>query len=80
MKILIGVAGEGEWLHAGDAGVYAKLLAKFARQRLLRPLARVDLAAGKLPQAGKLLSRRALGEQHAAIGVDQRGRDDEEEF
>jgi len=73
------VAGESERLHAGDAGVYAKLLAKFARQRLLRPLAGVDLAAGKLPQAGELLARRPLREQHAAIGVDQRRRDDEEE-
>jgi hypothetical protein len=26
-----------------------------------------------------LLARRALREQHAAVGVDQRGRDDEQE-
>ena len=73
------MAGEGKRPHAGDAGVYAKLLAKFARQRLLGPLAGVDLAAGKLPQARELLARRALREQHAAVRVDERGRDDEQE-
>ena len=49
MKIFIGVAGKGQRREARLADVDADLLVQFADQRLLRPLARLDLAAGKLP-------------------------------
>ena len=60
--------------------VDAELLAQFADQRVLRPLAGVDLAAGKLPQALELLALRPLRDQHAAVDVDQRRRDDQEQL
>jgi hypothetical protein len=39
-----------------------------------------DLAAGKLPEAGERLALRALRDQHALVGVDQRAGDHEREF
>ena len=46
-------------------------------KRLLRPFAGFDLAAGKFPQASERLALRALREQHALVGVDQRAGDHE---
>jgi hypothetical protein len=45
-----------------------------------RPFAGLQLAAGKFPQAGQRLAFRPLCDQHAAVGIDQRAGDDEEEF
>ena len=53
---------------------------QFADQRLLRPLAGLDLAAGKFPQARERLAFRALRDQHALVGIDQRAGDDEGEL
>jgi hypothetical protein len=45
---------------------------ELADQRLLRRLAGFDLAAGKLPEAGHRLAGRALGNEDAAVDIDQR--------
>src|SRR5258707_8916887 len=80
MKGLVSVAGKGErrqtWLADGDAD----LLMQLADQRLFRPLARLDLAAGKFPQPRERLALRALREQHAPVGVHQRAGNHEGEF
>jgi hypothetical protein len=39
-------------------------------------LARLELAAGKLPTAGHVLAGRTLGDEHAIRGVDEHARDD----
>jgi hypothetical protein len=44
---------------------------------LLGRLARLQLAAGKLPKAGERLTLWPLADQHAAIAVDQGGGDNE---
>jgi hypothetical protein len=49
----------------------------FADQCILGPLARLDLAAGKLPQARHRLAFRTLREQHAIVRVHQRDGYDE---
>jgi hypothetical protein len=56
----------------------AELLVKLAHQRLLRRLAGLDLAAGKLPETGQRLSLRPLRQKDAAVGIDQRAGDDEQ--
>ncbi len=54
----------------------AELLGELAFERVARRLARLELAAGKLPITGVRLPRRALREQHAAVGAhDDRGGD-----
>ena len=80
MEILVGVAGESERREARRLDRDAELLAQFADQRVLRPLAGVDLAAGELPQALELFALRPPGDQHAAVDVDQRRRDDQEQL
>ena len=55
-----------------------ELFLQFADERVLRPLAGVDLAARELPQALELLAFGPLREQHPSVGVDQRRRDDEQ--
>jgi hypothetical protein len=52
------VAGEGQGRETGFLDDDAELLAKLADQRLLRPLARLDLAAGKLPKTCERLAGR----------------------
>ena len=66
-------AGEGgrderRFLHAD-----AEFLAKLAHQRLLRPLAGLDLAAGEFPQPRHGLSRKPLLEEHAPVRSGQSG-------
>jgi len=55
-----------------------QFLAQFADETLFGPLARLQLAAGELPQARQLFARRALGDQHAPVDVDERDGDDGE--
>src|SRR5262245_13445983 len=69
MKIRIGVAGEGERREAGFADDDAELLLELADQGRFGALARLDLAAGKFPQARHCFAGGALGEQHAAVRV-----------
>ena len=79
VKVGIGVRGEGEGSEAARGNVDAEFLAKLADQRRFRGLARVDLAAGKLPQPRHGFAFRALGQQNAPVGVDQHHRRDEDE-
>jgi len=72
------VAGEDEGRQAGFADLYAQLLAQLADQGRLGPLARLDLAAGKLPQPRKGLALRPFGDQHPPIDIDQGDGDDED--
>ena len=44
------------------------------------PFARVNLAAGELPQALECFAFGPLREQHPSVDVDQRRRDDEHEL
>ena len=48
-----------------------KFFVQFADQRGFRGFARLDLAARKFPQPGQRFARRALGQKHAAVDVDQ---------
>ena len=75
MKVIIGVAGKGQRRETGFADADADFLVQFADQRLLRPLAGLDLAAGKFPQPRQRLALRPLRDQHALVGVDQRAGD-----
>jgi hypothetical protein len=58
---------------------YRELLAQFAYQGVFRPLAILDLAAGKFPEAGQRLALRSFREQHAAVGIDQRASRNEDD-
>jgi hypothetical protein len=80
VELVIGVAREGERREARRADRNAEFLHEFADERLFRPLARLQLAARKLPQARQRASGRALRQQNAAVGVDQRAGDDENEL
>ena len=46
----------------------------------LRPPVRINLPAGKFPEIGERLALGAPGDQHAVVGVDERGGDDEKQF
>ena len=79
VEVVVSVAREGERREAGRLDHDAELFAELADQRLLRPFAGVDLAARKLPQALERLALRPLRQQHPAVRVDQRRRDDEDQ-
>src|SRR6266702_6768527 len=72
MESFVGVARKGQrrqtWLGDGDA----ELLVELADQALLRPLAGLELAARKLPEAGQRLAFGALRDQNALVGVYKR--------
>ena len=57
--------------------VDAELLGQLADQRAFGGFAGLDLAARKFPLAGEVLARLALGDEDAAVGVDQRRGGDE---
>ena len=57
----------------------AQFLAQFADQCVLRPLSRLDLAAGEFPETGQRPPRGALGDQQSALGIEQHaGRDNDD--
>ena len=70
MKLLIGMAGEGQRRQARLAHGDAEFLVQLADQRIFGPLAVVELAAGKLPKARHRLAFRPLCDQHAVVGID----------
>ena len=72
MEIGIRVAGESQRNEIAPGDVDAKLLAEFADRCVLGVLAPLNLAAGKLPQTGKGLPRRASRQQNQACRIDQR--------
>src|SRR5262249_35635083 len=57
-----------------------ELLLQFPDQGLLGPLARLDLAAGKFPEARHRLAGRALRDQHARVRIDESASGDEDEL
>jgi hypothetical protein len=57
-----------------------EFLLQFPDQRLFRPLASLDLAAGKLPKPRHGFAGRPLGEEHAAVGIDKGAGGDKNEF
>ncbi len=77
MEVGIDVAREGQRREAVRFDRNAELFLKFTDERVLRPFARLDLPAGKLPQALERFAFGPLREQHPSVGVDQRRRDDE---
>ncbi len=79
MEFGIGVGGKGERRQAARLDIDAEFLGELANQRRLGRLSRLHLAAGKFPQPGEVLARRALGEQHAAVDVDQHDRRDQDD-
>ena len=72
MEVGVGVAGEGQRRQARGVDLDAEFLAQFPDQRVLGPLAGLQLAAGKLPEARELFAFGTLGDQHAIVGVDER--------
>ncbi len=70
MKLVVGVAGEGQRREAGLLDLNAKLFAQFADQGGFRALARFDLAAREFPETGQLLALRPLGDQDSIVRVD----------
>jgi hypothetical protein len=79
MKLLVSVAGECKRRETFLLYRNAELLVEFADERRLRPLAGIELSAGELPEPGQRLARRALGDQHAMIRIDERAGDDQDE-
>ena len=80
MEIIIGVAGEGQRRQARLLTVMPISSCSSRISVCFRPLAGLDLAAGKFPQARHRLAFRPLRDQHALVGVDQRAGDHEGEF
>ena len=74
------MACERERREAGLADDDSQFLLQLPDQALFRTLMRLDLAAGKFPQAGHRPARRALSDQHAPIGIDESTCSDEDEF
>ena len=73
------MTGEGEGREAGRLHLDRQFLAQFANQRILRPLAGIEFAAGELPEAFEFLARRALGDEDAIVLVDEGAGDDEQD-
>src|SRR5579883_339496 len=79
MEALVAVGREGEGREAGLARVDAELFLDLADERGFRRLALMHLAAGKFPQSRHRLARRPLRQEHPAVGIDERHRDDEDD-
>ncbi len=69
-----GKRGEAVGLHGNP-----KLFFKLADKRVFRRLVCLHLTAGKLPQSGHFLVRGAFGQENAAIDIDERHGDDQDE-
>jgi hypothetical protein len=65
---------------AGLVHRYCELLAQFAYQGVFRPLALLDLAAGKFPEAGHGFALRSFRDQHTAVRIDERAGSDKSQF
>jgi hypothetical protein len=80
MKAFVGVAREGQRRETGFPHDNAKFLVELPDQRFLLSFAGLDLASGELPQASHRFASRTLGEQHAAVGIDEGARGNKNEF
>src|ERR1700752_4661824 len=80
MEVRIAVAGESQRCQAGFLHDDTQFLVQFADQCFLRPLAIMNLAAGKFPEARHRFSGRTLRQQDAAISIDQGASYDKKDF
>ena len=72
------MTGKYEGGEARLLDVDTQFFVQFADQGLFGAFACLDLAAGEFPQARQVLTLGALGDQDAAIRIDQRHGDDED--
>ena len=80
MEVFVSVTCEGQRRQTRLPHDNAEFLVQLPDQRLFGTLAGLDLASGKLPQARHRLAGRTLGEQHAAVGIDQGAGGNQDEF
>src|SRR5207253_1824404 len=80
MEVFIAVDCEGQRRQARLSDDNAKFLFQLPDQRFLGPFARLDLASGELPQARHRFAGGPLGEQHAAVGIDEGAGGNKNEF
>ena len=80
MEIGIGVARESERREAGSLTLDAEFLAQFADQGVSGRSPASTLPPGNSHRPASCFPFRALRDQHAAVGIDQRDGDDEEKF
>src|ERR1700722_544719 len=80
VEVGIEVARECQWREALLLDDDTQFLPQFSDQALLRLLAGLDLAAGKLPQPCHRLARWALCDQYTPIRVNQRAGGNENKF
>ena len=73
------MTGKHEGGESGLDHVDIQLLLQFADQGGLGRLAGLELAAGEFPEAGERLALGALGDEHPAVGVDQRTGGDQQQ-
>lgn len=79
MKVSVSVAGECERFEFRFLNRNGKLFLQLAYKRSLWRLARLYLAARKLPQASQLLALRPLGQQDFALLIIKRDGDHQNE-
>ena len=75
MEVRVAVRGEAQRDQVVRRDPNAEFLMTLADQRRLRGLNRLDLAAGKLPEAGHGFAVRSARQQHPSGRLDQRDRD-----
>lgn len=80
VEIGVAVARKRQGREAGGVGREPQFLVKFADERGLGGFTRFDLAAREFPETGHGFAGRSLGEQHAAVGVDEGDGGDEDDF
>ena len=80
MEIIIAVAGKGQGSQATIPGFYAQLFFQFAYKRHFGRFTWLNLTAGKFPQPSHGFALRALRNQHAPIGINQRNRRNQNRF
>ena len=80
MEAVIAVTGERQWRKTRLFDLDPEFFVQLTDQRGLRPLAGLELAAGKFPQPRKRLALGPLRDQDAVVRIDQRAGDDEGEL
>jgi len=79
VEVGVAMARKRQGREAGGVGRDAQFLVEFADEGGLGGLTGFDLAAREFPETGHGLAGRSLGEEDAAVGVDERdGRDEDD--
>src|SRR5262245_38422072 len=78
MERLVAVAGKGERREALRRDPDRELFLELADEGRIGCLARLNLAARKLPESRERPSRGTFGQQHTPVGVDQRAGNDKQ--